>query len=66
MLIPKGGTAMMGLGFNELLILLLIVLVLFGASKLPQLGRGLGEGITNFRRGLKGPDGDEKEPPKAD
>jgi sec-independent protein translocase protein TatA len=58
---------MMGLGFNELLILLLIVLVLFGASKLPQLGRGLGEGITNFRRGLKGggEGTDEKEPPKA-
>lgn len=40
-------------GFQELLIILLIVLVIFGASKLPQLGRGLGEGIKNFRQGLK-------------
>ena len=40
-------------GFQELLIILLIVLVIFGASKLPQLGRGLGEGIRNFKKGLK-------------
>ena len=31
-------------------------MVLFGASRLPQLGRGLGEGISNFKRGLKGND----------
>ncbi|MDH3403487.1 MAG: twin-arginine translocase TatA/TatE family subunit [Acidobacteriota bacterium] len=48
----------MSLGFQELLIIFLIVIVLFGASKLPQLGRGLGEGIKNFRRGLKGSDED--------
>ncbi len=46
-------------GFQELLVILLIVLVIFGASKLPQLGRGLGEGIRNFRRGLK--DGDKND-----
>ena len=40
-------------GFQELLIILLIILVIFGASKLPQLGRGLGEGIRNFKKGLK-------------
>ena len=43
-------------GFQELLIILLIVLVIFGASKLPQLGRGLGEGIRNFKKGLKNDD----------
>ena len=32
-------------GFQELLIILLIVIIIFGASKLPQLGKGLGEGI---------------------
>ena len=48
----------MSLGFQELLILFLIILVIFGASKLPKLGRGLGEGISNFKKGLKG-DGDE-------
>lgn len=42
-----------GLGFNELLIILLIFLVLFGASKIPQLARGLGKGISEFKRGLK-------------
>ena len=41
------------LGVQELLIILLIVLVIFGASKLPQLGRGLGEGIRNFKKGIK-------------
>ncbi len=41
------------LGVQELLVILLIILVIFGASKLPQLGRGLGEGISNFKKGLK-------------
>lgn len=44
----------MGLGFQELVVILLIVVVLFGATRLPQLGKGLGEGISNFKRGLKG------------
>ena len=43
----------MGLGFQELFLILIIIIVLFGASRLPQLGRGLGEGIANFKRGLK-------------
>lgn len=49
------------LGFQELLIIFLIILVIFGASKLPQLGRGLGEGIRNFKKGLKGDDAAEIE-----
>ena len=44
---------MFGLGIPELLVILLIIVVIFGASKLPQLGRGFGEGIRNFRKGLK-------------
>jgi sec-independent protein translocase protein TatA len=52
-------------GLPELLVILVIVVVIFGASKLPQLGRGLGEGISNFREGLsKGKD--DKALPKAD
>lgn len=41
-------------GLPELLIILVIVIIIFGAGKLPQLGRGLGEGIKNFRTSLKG------------
>lgn len=37
---------------SELLVILLIILVLFGATKLPQLGKGLGQGIRNFKKGL--------------
>lgn len=40
-------------GIQELVVILLIVIVLFGATRLPQLGKGLGEGISNFKRGLK-------------
>jgi len=40
------------LGVGELVIIFLIVVVLFGASRLPQLGRGLGEGIRNFKKGI--------------
>jgi len=41
-----------GLGLPELLIILVIVVVIFGATRLPQLGKGLGEGIRNFRSGI--------------
>jgi sec-independent protein translocase protein TatA len=45
-----------GLGFGELVLLLLIVLILFGAGRLPELGEGLGRGIRNFRKQLRMPD----------
>jgi len=41
------------LGLPELLVIFLIVLVIFGAGKLPQLGKGIGEGIKNFRNSVK-------------
>jgi len=44
---------MFGLGVPELLIILVIVVLLFGAGKLPQIGSGLGEGIRNFRKSMK-------------
>jgi sec-independent protein translocase protein TatA len=44
---------MPGLGLPELLVIFLILVVIFGATKLPQLGKGLGEGIRNFKKGLK-------------
>jgi len=41
-------------GLPELLIILFIVFLIFGASRLPRLGAGLGEGIKNFKRSIKG------------
>ncbi|MEO8259208.1 MAG: twin-arginine translocase TatA/TatE family subunit [Acidobacteriota bacterium] len=43
----------MGLGLPELLVILLIVILIFGANKLPQLGRGVGGAIKNFKDGMK-------------
>ena len=42
------------LGFTELLFIFLIVVVLFGASRIPEIGRGLGSGIQNFKAAMKG------------
>lgn len=53
------------LGLPELLVILVIVIIIFGAGRLPQLGRGLGEGIQNFRSGLRGGD-DKKTDDKKD
>jgi sec-independent protein translocase protein TatA len=41
-------------GMWEWIIILLVVLLLFGATKLPKLGKGLGAGIRNFKEGLRG------------
>lgn len=41
------------LGVPELLVIFVILVLLFGASKIPQLGKGLGEAIKNFKKGLK-------------
>jgi len=39
----------MGLGITELLVILAIVILVFGASRLPELGKGIGKGIRNFK-----------------
>jgi sec-independent protein translocase protein TatA len=41
------------IGMPELLIILVIVVLIFGVNKIPQLGKGLGEGIRNFKSALK-------------
>lgn len=43
---------MFGLGTQELLIILVLVMVIFGAGKLPQVGEALGKGIRNFKKGV--------------
>ena len=49
---------MFGLGTQELLIIFLIVLLLFGATRIPQITRAFGKSISGFKRELKGPDDD--------
>ncbi len=44
---------MFGIGLPELLIILLVCLLLFGANRLPEIGRSLGEGIREFKKSLK-------------
>mgnify|MGYP000925851407 CR=1 FL=1 len=44
---------MFGLGTQEMLIILVLVLIVFGAGKLPQVGSALGSGLRNFKKGLK-------------
>lgn len=46
----------MGIGMQEILIILLVVLVLFGAKKLPEIGGGLGRAIRNFKKATSEPD----------
>lgn len=59
---------MFGLGAQELLVILVIVLVLFGANRLPQLARSLGSSLKEFKKGID--EGQAKEasvsPPSAD
>ena len=56
---------MFRLGVPELVIVLIIVFFLFGAKRLPEMGKGIGEGIKNFKKSIKGgDDNNEKEKEK--
>jgi sec-independent protein translocase protein TatA len=50
------------IGGGELLLILLIALLIFGPSKLADMGKGLGEGLKNFKKGIS-PENDTKKPP---
>ncbi|MGZ8901833.1 MAG: twin-arginine translocase TatA/TatE family subunit [Limisphaerales bacterium] len=62
---------MFGFGLQELLVILVIALVVFGPSKLPQIGSGLGKAIRDFKKGVSGDESEDtdkeakkEEPPK--
>ena len=57
---------MFGLGIGELLVILVIVMIVFGAGKLPEIGEGLGRGIRNFRKAVHAPDEIDITPKKDD
>ena len=48
------------IGIGELLLILLIVMVIFGAGKLPRIGEGLGKAIANFKKSISGNDEEKK------
>ncbi len=50
---------MFGLGYQELLIILIIVLILFGANRLPELARSLGSSVKEFKKGVNEAQKDE-------
>ena len=55
---------MFGLGISELLVILVIILIIFGAGKLPEIGGGIGKAIKNFKEATK--NSNPKEPDKIE
>lgn len=49
-----------GLGMSELLVIMLVVLLLFGGKKIPELMKGLGKGVRSFKEGMREIEGDDK------
>ena len=57
---------MFGLGMPELIVILIIVLIIFGANRLPQLGEGLGKAIRGFKKGMSDDADASKDASKTD
>ena len=57
---------MFGIGTGELVLILLVVMVVFGSSKLPQLGEGLGTAIKSFKRAITSADETDVTPKKSE
>ncbi|WP_072530223.1 twin-arginine translocase TatA/TatE family subunit [Bacteroides ilei] len=57
---------MFGIGTQELLIIVLIILILFGGKKIPELMKGLGKGVRSFKDGMNGIENEAKKEEKQD
>ena len=53
---------MFGIGVPELIVILVIVLIIFGAGKLPEIGSAIGKGIKNFKKSVRESDENETKP----
>jgi sec-independent protein translocase protein TatA len=58
---PERKAQMGGIGFKEILVILLILVILFGANRIPELARGMGRGVREFKDAMK--DGEKHDPP---
>lgn len=52
---------MFGLGFQEIIVIVLVILLLFGGKKIPEMMKGIGKGIRSFKDGMNGIDDDVKD-----
>ena len=56
---------MMGIGFPELMIILVIIMIIFGAGKLPEIGSAFGNSIRNFKKSIKDAEQENEELPEG-